>query len=90
MTHPTIQLQGASYPDVPSVVLPVSGGGTASFTDVTDTTAAASDVAQGKYFHLATGERVQGGLADGDSIEYGITDGTLPLAGVAKAGYAVI
>ena len=27
---------------------------------------------------------------DGNSIEYGITDGTLPLAGVAKAGYAEI
>jgi len=27
---------------------------------------------------------------DGNSIEYGITDGTLPLVGVAKAGYADI
>lgn len=62
----------------------------ATIIDLTADTALASDVAQGKYFHLATGERVQGGLADGNGIEYGITDGTLPLAGVAKAGYAVI
>ena len=27
---------------------------------------------------------------EGDNLEYGITDGTLPLVGVAKAGYAEI
>ena len=27
---------------------------------------------------------------DGNNLEYGITDGTLPLIGVAKAGYAEI
>ena len=43
-----ITLWGASYSDVPSVNLPKTGGGTASFTDVTDTTATASDVATGK------------------------------------------
>ena len=39
--------------------------------DISDTTALASDVAQGKYFYLATGEKVQGGLVDGDYIGYG-------------------
>lgn len=29
-------------------------------------------------------------IPDGDNLEYGITDGTLPLVGVAKAGYAEI
>ena len=29
-----IALMGAVYPDVPQVVLPVDGGGTATFTDV--------------------------------------------------------
>ena len=55
-----ITLMGASYSAVPAVMLPKTGGGTASFTDVTDTTAAASDVASGKYFYTAAGVRTQG------------------------------
>lgn len=55
-----ITLMGASYTAVPAVTLPKTGGGTASFTDVTDTTAAASDVASGKYFYTAAGVRTQG------------------------------
>lgn len=82
-----ITIMGASYSAVPAVTLPKTGGGTAYFTDVTDTTAAASDVAQGKYFHLATGERVQGtsmsGI-DGDNLGYGVS--TQPLVGTARVG----
>lgn len=55
-----ITIWGASYSAVPSVKLPKTGGGTASFTDVTDTTASASDVATGKYFYTASGVRTQG------------------------------
>lgn len=55
-----ITLLGASYSAVPAVTLPKTGGGTASFTDVTDTTAAASDVASGKYFYTSAGVRTQG------------------------------
>lgn len=40
--------------------MPKTGGGTATFTDVTDTTAAAADVASGKYFYTAAGVRTQG------------------------------
>lgn len=55
-----ITLMGASYSAVPAVTLPKTGGGTASFTDVSDTTAAAADVASGKYFYTASGVRTQG------------------------------
>ena len=55
-----ITLMGASYSDVPAVTLPKTGGGTASFTDVTDTTAAAADVASGKYFYTAAGVKTEG------------------------------
>lgn len=55
-----VTLMGASYTDVPAVTLPKTGGGTARFTDVSDSTAAASDVNSGKYIYLADGSRVQG------------------------------
>ena len=60
-----ITLLGASYSSVPAVTLPKTGGGTASFTDVTDTTAAASDVASGKYFYTSAGVRTQGTSSGG-------------------------
>lgn len=60
-----ITLLGASYSNVPSVILPKTGGGTASFTDVSDTTATASDVASGKYFYTASGVRTQGTASGG-------------------------
>ena len=60
-----ITLLGASYQAVPAVTLPKTGGGTASFTDVTDTTAAAADVAAGKYFYSAAGVRTQGTSSGG-------------------------
>lgn len=64
-----ITLMGASYSDVPAVTLPKTGGGTASFFDVTDTTAAAADVASGKYFYTAAGVLTPG-TASGSGYGY--------------------
>lgn len=55
-----VTIAGASYSAVPAIEVPATGGGTATFTDVSDTTAAASDVAQGTYFYTAAGVRTEG------------------------------
>ena len=64
-----ITIMGASYSAVPAVTLPKTGGGTASFTDVTDTTAAAADVASGKYFYTAAGVYTAGTSSGGSSVK---------------------
>ena len=60
-----ISLMGATYSDVPAVLLPKATSGMAQFTDVTDTTAAAADVASGKYFYTADGTKTQGTASGG-------------------------
>ena len=63
-----ITLLGASYSAVPAVTLPKTGGGTAKFTDVTETTASASDVAQNKVFFDANGTKQTGSASGGSSM----------------------
>lgn len=82
-----IVLQGATYSAVPSVNLPKQGGGTASFVDVTDTTASAADVASGKVFFAADGTQTTGTAMDGDNLSYGLTDRTSAMVGVGQVGY---
>lgn len=71
-----IDLLGAVYSAVPAVLLPKQGGGTASFTDVSDTTAAAADVASGKYFYTAAGTRTQGTASGGGGGASNVVTGT--------------
>lgn len=71
-----VTVQGASYSSVPAVDLPKTGGGTARFTDVTDTTAVAADVASGKYFYTASGVKTQGTSSGGGGASQKIYCGT--------------
>lgn len=72
-----ITLLGASYSDVPAVNLPKTGGGTASFTDVSDTTATASDVSSSKYFYTAAGVKTQGSAAAKTSANLTVSGATV-------------
>ena len=83
-----VTVAGASYNDVPAVELPKTGGGTALFSDVSDTTADASDVADGEIFYdsggsrsIGTGKYAAAPVANGNAkktnaILYGVVDGT--------------
>lgn len=70
-----ITLMGASYSAVPAVTLPKTGGGTASFTDVSDTTATAADVASGTYFYTAAGVRTEGTASGGGGVQTAYVEG---------------
>lgn len=64
-----VRINNIDYQNVPSVDLPLSsGGGNASFFDVSDTTATASDVLNTKYFYTASGVRTQGTNSGGSTI----------------------
>lgn len=65
-----ISLWGATYSNTPAVLLPKSGGGTARFTDVTPTTASASDVASGKIFFTSDGTQTTGTNSGGGGSEW--------------------
>lgn len=76
MTARNISLLGATYSNVPGVTLPVSGGGSATFHEISDTTAAAADVATGKYFYTASGVKTQGTNSGGSSKNAQVVQGT--------------
>lgn len=71
-----ISLMGALYSAVPSILLPKSGGGSASFVDITDTTAAAADVASGKYFYTSAGVKTAGTASGGGGGASNFVTGT--------------
>lgn len=80
-----VTLWGASYSAVPAINVPKTGGGTAIFTDVTDTTATASDVAIGKYFYTAAGVRTQGTSSGGGGGGIGTLLNTTSLGSISSS-----
>ena len=63
-----VTIAGNQYPDVPSILVPKTGGGGNSvFADPSVVTAVAADVASGKYFLDSSGVLTQGTASGGSS-----------------------
>lgn len=78
-----VVINGVTYQSVPEVDIPKSGGGTAKFYDIADTTAAAGDVVAGKYFYTSAGAKTQGSIAAKSSSDLTASNLTV----TAPAGY---
>lgn len=76
-----ITLLGASYTDVPAVVLPRSGGGTAQFDDTTDATAGSGQILSG-YSAYTNGAKVSGSVV----IQHYYTGNTAPSSSLGADG----
>lgn len=58
--------------------------------DISSDTVTAADVSFGVTFHLKNGASSTGTLANGNNLEYGLTDATSSLVGVGKVGSMII
>lgn len=59
-----------------------------SLIDISSDTVTADKLMQGYTAHDRTGAVITGLIADGNNLEYGYTDGSLPLVGIAKVDSA--
>lgn len=63
MAGVSVVINNVTYSNVPEVTIPKSDSGTASFYEISDTTAVAGDVLSGKYFYTSAGTKTQGSIA---------------------------
>jgi hypothetical protein len=64
--------------------------GNQTLIDLTSDTVTADKLMQGYTAHDRTGQIITGAVLDGNSLEYGLTDGTSSLAGVGKVDSMII
>ena len=76
-----ISLLGAVYSDVPAILLPKDGGGTAQFDDTSDADAIANDIVIGKSGYV-NGTKVNGSLV----IQHYYTGSSAPSSSLGVDG----
>jgi len=64
--------------------------GNTTLIDLTNDTVTADKLVEGYTAHDRSGSVINGTIVDGNNLEYGLTDGTIPRIGVAKVGSAQI
>ena len=77
-----ITLWGASYSDVPSVEIPRTGGGTASFDDTTDATVTSNSHILNGYTAYSNGTKYNGSLV----IQHYYTGSSTPSSSLGVNG----
>lgn len=66
MAHPSVVINGVTYQSVPSVQIPKSGSGTATFYDTSEADASQGDILSGKKVYGSSGE-LTGSMANNGS-----------------------